>query len=185
MTMNKQQLANMRILMRSLENIVDNPRQMSGFLNEAGEMISETAKKRAPSDTGSLRRAIDYRLHKSGIGLDVGVYDRKIKHARMQEYGGTIKPKNRQYLTIPLDPRYKGKSARTFDMVFVTLGGKKYMLDRATGKVAYRLKKTVTIDPKPYLRPAFEDFFDRQFKDLFTRFLDLGIGGTRWAENQT
>ena len=164
----------MRLLMRSLENLVASPET---FLNEAGQIISTTAKKRAPNDTGALRRAIDYRLHKGGMGVDVGVFDRKIKHARLQEYGGTIKPKNSTWLTIPLDPRYKGKSARTFDMTFVSLGGKKYMLDRATGRVAYRLKKTVTIDPKPYLRPAFEDFFNRQFRDLFTRFLDTGIGG--------
>ncbi len=176
MASNKHELQNMKLLMRSLSQLATDGPAMQEFLERTGHRIVDEAKSRAPVKSGSLRRAITFRLLKAGMGVEVGVFNRKIQHARIQEIGGTIKVKNARYLTIPLDPKYEGKSPRSYDLVFVQLGGKRYMVDRATGKTAYRLKKTVKIRPQPYLRPAFEEYIDRHFQRTLNIVLDKYFG---------
>ena len=82
-----------------------------------------------------------------------------------------IKPHKAQWLTIPLDAKYENRSPRSYDLIFKTLGGKAYMIDRQTGKAAYRLKKTVTIKAQPYLKPAIDEYRNRKFRLLLNKML--------------
>ena len=176
---NKAALRRLEVTLRSLEQISDDPDMWEELLHRTGQGIVSEAKLRAPVDRGSLRRAIGYRLKAVGLGLDVGVLGgehKGVPYARIIELGGVIKPHKSKYLAIPLDPKYQHRSPRSFDLTFVTLGGKRYMVDRVTGQVAYRLKKTVTIKAQPYLRPAIEEFRDRKFNKLLDKVLEKFMG---------
>lgn len=149
------------------------------FLDRSGTAIVSGAKQRAPVDRGSLRRAITYRVNTSPLGLVVGVLGgaaKGVPYARLQEVGGTITNQKRQWLTIPLDNQYRDRSPRGFDLVFSTVGGKRYLIDRATGKAAYRLVKSVKIRAQPYLTPAIEDYMKNKFDRLLNRMLDQHLG---------
>nr|DAW41983.1 MAG TPA: tail component [Caudoviricetes sp.] len=83
--------------------------------------IKNLAINKAPYDTGILRKSITTDITtnygKVGVGGD-------IKYAKIQEYGGTIRPKNKKLLA------------------WKTKGGK------------WAFAKKVTIKPQPYLIPA-------------------------------
>jgi len=179
-TDNRAELRKLQVLVRSLQQISDDPDMWENMLHRMGEGIVSEAKLRAPVDRGALRRAISYRLKSSGLGIEVGVLGgehRGVPYGRIIELGGIIKPKKGKFLAIPLEPQYRDRSPRAFDLAFVTLGGKVYMIDRLTGKPAYRLKKTVTIKPQPYLRPAIEEYRDRKFQKLLNSVMDKFMGG--------
>lgn len=173
-------LRSLEVLMRSLQQISDDPDMWTELLHRTGQGIVSEAKKRVPVDRGALRRAISYRLKSSGLGIDVGVLggeQKGVPYARIVELGGTIRPKKSKWLTIPLDTKYENRSPRAFDMVARTLGGKVYMIDRATGQAAYRLKKVVVYKAQPYMRPAIQAFRDRKFEKLMNKVIDKFMGG--------
>lgn len=169
------------ILIRSLMQIKKEPNNFwEEFLFRSGQSIVSGAKARAPVDRGALRRAISFRLKKAGLGLEVGVLGgdaRGVPYGRIIELGGTIKRRKSRWLAIPLDTKYQQRTPRSFDLTFVTLGAKKFMVDRQTGEVAYRLKKTVTIPAQPYLKPAIEEYRNRNFKKLMNKVMDKYLGG--------
>lgn len=81
---------------------------------------------------------------------------------RQKIYGGTIKPKDKDYLTIPLKPETHGVSAEVFseetgiDLFFVQLsGGSKFLAGKPDGKfeLFYLLKQSITQDPWPGALP--------------------------------
>lgn len=168
------------VLIRSLGQIKGSQDFWDEFLQRSGEAIVSGAKLRAPVDRGALRRAIGFRVKKSGIGLEVGVLGgehKGVPYARIVELGGVIKPHKARWLAIPLSPQYENRSPRSYDLGFVTLGGKRFMVDRVTGRVAYSLKKSVTFKKQPYLRPAIEEYRDRKFKILLNKVFDKFMGG--------
>ena len=174
------ELRKLQTLVRSLQQISDDPNMWTEMLHRMGEGIVSEAKQRAPVDRGALRRAISYRLKSSGLGLEVGVLGgehKGVPYGRIIELGGIIKPKKGKFLAIPLEPQYRDRSPRAFDLGFVTLGGKVYMIDRLTGKPAYRLKKTVTIKAQPYLKPAIKEYISRRFQRDLSSVMDKFMGG--------
>lgn len=79
--------------------------------------------------------------------------------------GGTIRAKRRKFLTIPVDPKAHGLTARTFSRTIAPLFQAKGMLlyvDEQTAdvKAAYALKKSVTHRPWPGALPPLSSYLD-------------------------
>lgn len=79
--------------------------------------------------------------------------------------GGTIRAKRRKFLTIPVDPRAHGLSAKTFARTIAPLFAAKGMLmfvdeQVADVKPAYALKKSVTHRPWPNALPPEASYLD-------------------------
>jgi len=114
-------------------------------------------------DTGALLNSIKYEVVRSGVGgiLQVGSWG--VPYARIQEYGGVIRPKRSKYLTIPISKRSKGRYASDFDLAFFRNPNTNKLLgvDKVTGEPLFFLTKKVRIKEKRYLRSALEK--NRQF----------------------
>lgn len=172
-------LREIQTLMRSLSQLGENGNVWDEFLHRSGAYIESEAKNKAPVDRGSLRRAIAYEVTQRPLGLTVGVFGSKAKgvpYAKMQEFGGTITIKNKNYLTIPVANKYRDRSPRSIDLTFVSSGGKKFMVDRSTGEIAYALVKAVVIKAQPYLIPAIERYKNEKFKRFLSDALDKHLG---------
>lgn len=79
--------------------------------------------------------------------------------------GGTIRAKRKKFLTIPVDPRAHGLTAKTFARTIAPLFAAKGMLmytDEQTGdaKAAYALRKSVTHRPWPGALPPESSYLD-------------------------
>jgi hypothetical protein len=124
-----------------------------------------------------------------GIGLFVkaGGLDKRgqpIRYARLQEEGGTVNAKRGRYLAIPLNPaktpagvaRYDSPRVLGDQLFFHMKGGKAYLINKSTAKAWYRLKESVTIKARPYLRPGLKEVSQRMPDDL-RRIVKLSIVG--------
>ena len=79
--------------------------------------------------------------------------------------GGTIRAKRKKFLTIPVDPRAHGLTAKTFSRTIAPLFAAKGMLmfvDEQTAdvKAAYALKKSITQRPWPGALPPESSYLD-------------------------
>jgi len=79
--------------------------------------------------------------------------------------GGTIRAKRNKFLTIPVDPRAHGLTAKTFSRTIAPLFQAKGMLlyvDEQTAdvKAAYALKKSITQRPWPGALPPEASYLD-------------------------
>lgn len=52
--------------------------------------------------TGALRRSFGYAVEGQGLASVLRVFSQGLPYAAIQEFGGTIRPKNKRFLTIPL-----------------------------------------------------------------------------------
>ena len=86
-------------------------------LQQSSLFVQNDAKKLAPHDTGQLRRSITHKVH----GYDYAEVGTNLVYAAIQEYGGTIKAKNKPYL------RFKTKSGNWVRVKSVVIKAKKYM----------------------------------------------------------
>jgi hypothetical protein len=93
--------------------------------------------------------------------------------------GGTIRAKRKKFLTIPVDPRAHGLTAKTFSRTIAPLFAAKGMLmfvDEQTAdvKAAYALKKSITQRPWPGALPPeasyLDAFLDSALNNLLTAF---------------
>jgi hypothetical protein len=93
--------------------------------------------------------------------------------------GGTIRAKRKKFLTIPVDPRAHGLTAKTFSRTIAPLFAAKGMLmfvDEQTAdvKAAYALKKSITQRPWPGALPPeasyLDAFLDSALDNLLTAF---------------
>ena len=79
--------------------------------------------------------------------------------------GGTIRAKRKKFLTIPIDPRAHGLTAKTFARTIAPLFVARGMLmfvDEQTAdvKAAYALKKSITQRPWPGALPSEASYLD-------------------------
>jgi hypothetical protein len=148
-------------------------RQFTGFTTSAPREGG-----RVQNRSGLLRRSFGSEVAgglNKGSPLTLVVFSSGVKYARMQEYGGTVRPKRGQYLTIPLpdsmtrsgNPRYPGGARQLFtqypkqiSIVKSPKSGKLFIVsdgkpgtNATKGKNAqtqwlYILKKSVTIPPR-------------------------------------
>ena len=91
------------------------------FLARISNKIRNIAMEKAPYDTGNLRRDIGTRTYSDYARVGT---TKSTPYAKIQEYGGIIRPKNKKFLA------------------WKTKGGK------------WAFAKKVTIKPQPYLIPA-------------------------------
>lgn len=56
----------------------------------------------APVRTGTLRRSFGHEVRGQGLTSELRVFSQGTPYAAIQEFGGTIKPKNKRFLTVPL-----------------------------------------------------------------------------------
>lgn len=106
-----------------------------------------------------------------------------VRYARTHEYGATIVPTRGQYLRIPLPPALTGAGVDRFGgplrvmapdtfTVLRARNGGLFLKHKRTGALWYKLVRSVTIRPRPFLRPAAEDAaerFPRYFAAALTR----------------
>ncbi|MFT9493415.1 hypothetical protein [Anaerosolibacter sp.] len=103
--------------------------------------------------------------------------------ARVHEFGMTITPKNKRYLTIPLNKLAKEKSPKDFNDLFSFKAdsGELYLV-REKGKdkleFMYWLAKSVTIPERSYMRGAYDHKLgdmERRVKKLLNQVITLQI----------
>lgn len=128
--------------------------------------------------SGALRRSFGWETRGTGLDTELAMFSAGLPYARMQEYGGTIRPKNKRYLTIPLPDALtpagimkggarlvsKGSKYTTADgdptFIFRSKAGKLLIGSRAKNgatKLLYVLRPSVTLKP----RLGFAETFDR------------------------
>lgn len=122
--------------------------------------VEGSAKGKAPKRTRNLGRSIHWELLEEdevhvlvGVGTDV-------EYGPVQEFGGTITPKNGQFLAVPLTEQARQyENARNFVGLRVRMarGGQGGALVDTQGTAHYALVKSVTIPAHPYLRPALDE----------------------------
>jgi hypothetical protein len=106
--------------------------------------------------------------------------------AAIHEYGADITPKNAQYLTVPISPKAKGKSAADFpDLFFVQAkSGEKFLAqDKAKGEIEllFWLTKSVHIPERSFLRSGYDTYIDSVMK-YSDDLLKMVADGTMSAE---
>jgi phage gpG-like protein len=111
------------------------------------------------SVTGKLSSSINWWL--SGFN---GMIGSNLEYAAIQEFGGTIVPKNAKYLTIPLwkgAARQIGGAREVPNAFFKMTNGRLLMYGKSKYGIMpyFLLLKSVTLPPRPYIWPAIERFF--------------------------
>ena len=91
--------------------------------------------------------------------------------------GGTIRAKRKKFLTIPVDPKAHGLTAKTFSRTIAPLFQAKGMLlyaDKKTGdvKAAYALKKSITQRPWPGALPPEASYLDAFIDEALDSLID-------------
>lgn len=144
----------------------------------AGERAArERARTALAVRTGHLRRSIQGSSAVDSNGMSVrlraGGGTGAVKYARIQELGGTVRPKKGRYLRIPLKAaktaagvdRYAGPLRQALPGLFVlrAKSGKLFLVQpKGKGKrrklvYLYLLVERSVIGPHPYLRPSIDE----------------------------
>lgn len=160
--------------------------------------------------TGTLRRSFGSEVV-GGLGkgtpLTLAVFSSGVKYARMQEYGGEVRPKSSKYLTVPLPDAMtrsgvvrasarelfqqypdqmsvvrSPKSGQLFIVSDGKPGAKNPRGKNAETKWLFVLKKSVTIPPRLgfralWLSPKMVGFLGVRLTDAGTRAVQR-VGGT-------
>lgn len=127
----------------------------------AGAMpVRNAAKQKAPKKTSNLRRSIHTEVASASETAVEVLVGTDVEYAAIQEFGGTIVPKNAKYLAIPLTGAAEAAvSPRNFPGDLkprIKPGGGGVLVDSA-GTAQYALTGRVKIPPHPYLRPALDE----------------------------
>jgi hypothetical protein len=126
--------------------------------------------------TGGLRRSWRAKATLFFATLIRGGVRSNSPYAAIHEFGGTITPKKSKYLVIPMNIearnllRRYGTVRRVPDLFVLKTGKGLYLAHRrrkgkgkAKGKklqVLFALKKSVTLPPRPYVRPVLKRYRD-------------------------
>lgn len=139
----------------------------SGPFQKPGRKFTQFLRQSVATQTSSTKRPF-------GIEGLVGIFG--VLYARVQEFGAIITPKApKKFLTIPMKPKYVGKSARSFkDLKAIIYAGKSGCLIDSRGDTAYLLLKRVEIPARPVVTPAFlaqKDNINKNIKTAVTQGL--------------
>jgi phage gpG-like protein len=74
-----------------------------------------------------------------------------IPYARIHHEGGIIRPRNAQYLAIPLTKEAAARKPREFTNTFIAKGIIFRKRENGEPEALYALKKSVTMPPRPYM----------------------------------
>lgn len=121
--------------------------------------------------------------------IEVGIFGEDdsfmLMVATVNEFGDTIKPKTSKYLTVPVNKKTYGKSAREFSDLYTLEDSKGGLwLVRNKGKdqieFMYMLAKEVVIPERSFIRGAFNEkgadidrFVELRLRDLLTFKISL------------
>lgn len=146
--------------------------------------------------SGALIRSFRHRTRTSPDSVTVEIYQlrgnlgaplgaKPYIYGPMLEYGGIIRPVNRQWLTIPIAAEARGRRARSFrDLFFVGRDATHAVLarrrpgTRAGIEVVYALRKSVRIVGRGYFGRMVAQFR----RDLPKRLRDAGSKAIRLLE---
>lgn len=105
-----------------------------------------------------------------------GIVGNDAIYARQKEFGGIIKPRNKQALAIPVHPQAYDKRPEEFgdELFMLKRPGRVPLLVRKAGRgmnhgrldIMYVLAKQVNQPPHPFLRPALEATREQVIKIL-------------------
>ncbi len=109
----------------------------------------------------------------NGKSIKVGVFEGEHQWlAAIHEWGCDIKPKNAQYLTVPVSPKARKKKAGDFKNLFVVESktGEKFLardLKGGEGKIEllFWLTKSVKIPERAFLRNGYDECIDEVLKN--------------------
>ena len=122
----------------------------------AGEILRAAIVRFAPASSGSLRRSFKTAPVDIGGGqISVGLFS-DLPYARIQNQGGTIRPKTGKNLAIPVTGQARKLWPRDWPsgaLSFQIRKGKKLLFDQAN-KLQYVLKPSVTLKGSGYLEAA-------------------------------
>jgi len=133
---------------------------LEAAVRAGGLLILNAAKQNAPKRTRTLGRSLSMEtVEKRGdyVLVEIGT---NLEYAAIHEFGGTITPKEKQFLAIPLTPearQYVSPTLYPEKLRAVFAGGGSGVLVDAAGEAQYALTKSATIPAAPYLRPAFDE----------------------------
>jgi HK97 gp10 family phage protein len=121
--------------------------------------IQNAAKDNAPMKTRTLSRSIHTEVTESDESHATATVGTDLVYAAIQEFGGTIVPKNAKFLAIPVTDTAASYKPRMFPgkLHVQGYGGMVAMLVDEQGITQYALKSSVTIPAHPYLRPALSE----------------------------
>jgi hypothetical protein len=147
------------------------------------ERFKPYAGRRAGFDTsiqtrsGALRRAFGFAVGGSGLAAELRLYAAGLSYIRAQEYGATIKPRNKRYLTVPLDDALTPSGVQKGGARLVRRGNRYFTADgdptfifrskrgslligsRAKNgrmRLLYALRSSVSLRPRLGFRETFE-----------------------------
>lgn len=138
--------------------------------------------------TGALLNSVTSSVSESLDGLIVGeVKSSGVPYAKIQETGGTIFPKNKQYLAIPIGDNRRGDGLpkiTTKDLLAMGKGksfiakGIIFLKEGNSIRALFALKKSVTIPARPYFSTALAAKREQILKD-FGLFLTMSFGDSK------
>jgi len=109
------------------------------------------AARRSKVSTGRLAKSLKHKPYKAAVTISS-----VLPYARIQQEGGTVRPRKRKYLAIPL--RLHLARSHTWPkhwqpdrLACIRVGSKLYLQDTKTGAIVYRLVKQAKIPGRPYL----------------------------------
>lgn len=126
-----------------------------------------------PQGGGTLRRSIDFNVDMVTRTAKVGVAKDSPadKYAEVLEYGGVIESDN--LMTVPLNEKAEklsrsahGKIGSIGSLRFAVIDGNYYLVDKMTNEPMFILRDKVTIEKRPFMRPALDRERDAILRDL-------------------
>lgn len=139
-------------------------------------------------EQNAIPRIIEQMNILSRLQIEIGVFGEDDSFmsmlATVHEFGAVIKPK-KQYLTIPLKKKYRGKNPRDFDLFFLRTKEGHAFLVREKGKdqleFAYMLVKEVNIPERSFIRSTFDEK-EVEWYQYSLRLLKQILNGTMTAK---
>ena len=167
------------------------------IVGEASRMAMETeaqakglARSRLRVRSGNLGRSIVGAVTDGwpmvGLSLKAGGGSKEVGYARLQEYGGTVRPKGHPFLAIPVGPALTSSGVPRFPLgprsvpglTFVPIRGgamgllvSKTRTKKAFGQVYYVLQRSSTVTGKRFMRDPWEQLE----REAPARFLAAGL----------
>jgi HK97 gp10 family phage protein len=133
---------------------------LSNAVKAGGLVVLNAAKaniqKNGLMRTRTLSRSVHIEITESSAEQATVEIGTNLEYAAIHEFGGTITPKSSKYLAIPVG-NYIGSPRNHADLKLRKTGAGNLVMVDGNGAVQYVLKQSVTIQAKPYLRPAFDE----------------------------
>ena len=133
----------------------------------AGILVLENAIKqniqdRKLVDTGTMLRSVGSEITERSTTRVTAVAGTNLVYAAIHEFGGTIVPRNAQFLSIPLTSEAKRyNSPRDFPQkLHAIINGDRGVLVDEGDTAQYALVKSVNMPARPYMRPAWDEHID-------------------------